>query len=69
MEARNPWGPPERAAAREDAIYEQYLAEVKIVDQRFATQRYGDLYLQDQYGHPAVVAAIKAVAARKIASK
>lgn len=67
---RNPWAcTPEQAAAREDAIYEQFLAEIKRADQRFADPRQKDLYLDKQYGSPPVKAAIMASLMRRSAAR
>ncbi len=65
----NPWGPPERAAAREDAIFDQFQAEVKRADKRFPTEYRKALYLEKQFGNRGVRAAIMASLMRRSAAR
>lgn len=62
---RNPWGPPERAAAREEAIYDQFEAEIESATRRFPTRERKEAYLYQQFGNPAVKAALEAALMRR----
>jgi len=66
----NPWAiSAEQAAAREDAIFDQFQAEIKSADRRFSTEQRKAAYLDKQYGNRAVKAAIMAALMRRSAPR
>lgn len=65
----NPWGPPERAAAREDAILAQYMAAVTEAKRRFDPKHQAkqfDRWLHARFGSAGVYIAIINAANRRI---
>lgn len=64
---KNPWALSEaQAIAREDAIYDQFLAAVKAAD-RFANQEMAEAWLKYQFRNTAVREAIMASLLRRSA--
>lgn len=66
---KNPWGPPERAASREDAILEQFLKAKAHAEKVHASEDRRVKDLERQFGNVAVRLALESAIKRREAAQ